>query len=218
MPLPLIPLAVAGVVALAAGGVAVVQTQKAKKKLEGKKVAVIGGEQTGKTALLHYLEQGTWLDSSTPSPNVDKSGRTFELDIDGATVAFSVTRDVSGTQGPSYLEWRKAVEDAHYIWYLFRADRVDIPDSEDAQLVAKHLRRLTHWLKESGSKATVILVGTHADLHPRFPGDFSQIFKEMNEIEAIKVASLKIGARVVVGSLHTPEDAKKLRDQIRGKL
>ena len=73
MPLPLVPLGVVAIGALATLAVRFVRPTL-PQKLKGKRVAILGARQTGKTTLLRFLELGGLLEGDVRGTS-DASGR-----------------------------------------------------------------------------------------------------------------------------------------------
>lgn len=218
MPLPLIPLGVVAVGALATITVKLIKPTL-PQKLKGKRVAILGARQTGKTTLLRYLELDGLLEGNIRGTTDANGGGRFELNIQGANVMFDVLKDVPGNQDLLFKDWREAVESADYVWYLFRADRLAEDDKDQNDMVRKHLTLLKVWIDEiKTNEPKVILVGTHADRHPQYGEDLLTVSQRATAADAIKVNAVKLKASIVVGSLATEESAKRLRKSLRGQL
>lgn len=217
VPIPLlIPLAVLVVPAVTTAVVAVVRAinSNLSKKLDGKKVAILGPPQVGKTTLLRYLESGSDRSSLTVGTVDSGHGGRFELRIDGAVVTFEVPRDVPGNQGLGFPDWHAAISEADYIWYLFRGDLVSLDDAEAMESLRTHLGLLQIWLgNQSTKQPKVVLIGTHVD-EPPGSGELEQITERIQAIDAIKLAVLRLKARIVIGSLADDTHAGRLRDRL----
>lgn len=171
MPLP-IPIIVGGVAAVATIVVNLVKPKKVSKKLAGKRVAILGGQQVGKTMILRYLQFDGLLEGNVRHTAYAADGGSFTLNVAGADTVFAVQKDLPGDQGLQYKDWHEAVDGADYVWYLFRADLVASNDPEQRELMRKHLLLLRDWLDfKKVDKPKVILVGTHADRHELFSTD-----------------------------------------------
>ncbi|MGX1696381.1 GTPase domain-containing protein [Microbacterium keratanolyticum] len=219
MPLPLIPIVVVAVVAGATAVTTAVLNQTLSRKLKDKRVAILGARQTGKTSLLRFLQLDGLLEGDVSSTVNTSSGGTFDLQVQGATVRFDVLKDVPGSQGLAFKDWRAAVEGADYVWYLFRADRVTDGNATEIELIRKHLTSLTTWIDSTrGDKPKVILVGTHADGNPKFWEAASSVVHAAISADVINFYATKLDASVVVGSLATDESAKRLRRALTGQL
>lgn len=218
MPIPLIPIAAVGVAALATVVVRLVKPSWSKK-LEGKRVAILGARQVGKTTLLRYLELDGLLEGDAQSTTDTSHGGAFELDVQGATVRFDVLKDVPGNQDLLFRDWREAVEGADYVWYLFRADLAAESDPTEIEIIRKHQTLLKGWVDAvKTSKPKVILIGTHADRHSSFGEDPSTVIQKAKSADAIKVNAAVLNASIVVGSLATDDGAKRLRKSLTGQL
>lgn len=217
MPIPLlIPIAVLAVPAVTTAVVAVVRAinSNLSKKLNGKKVAILGPPQVGKTTLLRYLERGSDRSSITDGTVLSGHGGRFELRIDGAVVTFEVPRDLPGNQGLGYPDWHAAISEADYIWYLFRGDLVSREDADATESLRTHLGLLQIWLGNLSTKQPkVVLIGTHVD-QPPGSRELEQTNERIQSIDAIKLAVLRLNARVVIGSLADDIGAGRLRDRL----
>ncbi|WP_166867141.1 hypothetical protein [Salinibacterium sp. ZJ70] len=215
MPFPLIPLAV-GAVALVSGAVvAGAKTRDAlvAKKLAATRVAILGRQHVGKTALLTTLQKPS-VTNALPA-SASPLGGQFELEVDGHLVPFTVPRDLPGGAGLGYGHWKTAFDGSGSVWYLFRADRVAAGDHDELAAIKSDVDVLASWLT-GGHHPSVMLIGTWADADPdwmRHPRAFA---RRVASVDAIKVALVKLrGAKLVIGSLSTIDDAERLRREIR---
>ncbi|MGA6126526.1 MULTISPECIES: GTPase domain-containing protein [unclassified Microbacterium] len=212
MPLPLllVPVGVA-VVAVIGGGIALVLSRIAKK-LENRRVAILGGAKVGKTTLLRTLRDATVPDRALTMLDHSWAGR-FEMDVRGRSVEFDVPRDIAANDlDLSYKSWKDAFTEAHYVWYLFRADLVAAGDPDTLDRVKGHLARFKGWMDADKSlRPRIILIGTHADVSPQFEADSGKLIDAVRSASPIKLGMVKLNhADLVVGSLLTDKDAKRL--------
>lgn len=211
MPVPLlIPVGVA-VLAAIGGGIALVLPRIAKK-LENRRVAILGGAKVGKTTLLRTLRDAAIPDRALIASDHSWAGR-FQMDVRGKSVEFDVPRDLAASDVDlSYNHWKDAFTGAHYVWYLFRADLVAAGDPETLERVKGHLARFKGWMAADNSvRPKVILIGTHADKSPESEANFGGLVDAVRSAAPIKLGMVKLNhADLVVGSLLTDKDAKKL--------
>lgn len=212
MPLPLflIPIGI-GVVAAIGGGIALVLPRIAKK-LENRRVAILGGAQVGKTTLLRTLRDAAVPDRALTALDHSWAGR-FQMDVRGKSVEFDVPRDLAANDVDlSYKYWKDAFTGAHYVWYLFRADLVAAGDPDTLDRVKAHLARIKGWMAADKSvRPRIVLIGTHADKSPEFGAGFEGFVDAVRSASPIKLGMVKLNhADLVVGSLLTDKDAKRL--------
>lgn len=212
MPLPLIVIPLALAAAALSGGV-FVAAKAIAKSLEGKNVAILGGQQVGKTTLLNLLRGGE-------NQELQTLGGKFTIEIKGKPVDLNVPRDLAGRDGLGFAAWKEAFSESDYLWYLFRADLIARRDAETIELVKGHLDMFKAWLgTAAGARPKVILIGTWADQHPDFARRVARFIKTVDESDVIKFGSVKLNnAGVVVGSLATEKDADKLLKGIKSRL
>lgn len=219
MPIRLIQ---AGVVALATAALAAVVAIAVKvtiHKLAGKKVAILGAQQVGKTTLLLTLRDGKV--PSRVSKTVDPApGGTFTLPVGDKKVDFKVPKDVPGNDNLAYSTWKEALDGADYVWYLFRADLAALHDPDIDSIVRDHLDVIKDSVKTSGNKKTrVILIGTFADLSPMYSTNLAEFRKSVASSESIKIGLVKIkNSRLAVGSLLKEKEATALIRTVRSHL
>ena len=212
----------AGVVALATAvlaGVVAVAVKITMHKLAGKKVAILGAQQVGKTTLLLTLRDGKV--PSRVSRTVDPArGGTFSLPVGDKKVDFEVPKDVPGNDDLAYSTWKEALNGADYVWYLFRADLAALHDPGTNRMVQDHLDVIKDTVIGSRNKKTkVILIGTFADLSPTYFTNLAEFRKAVASIESIKIGLVRIkNAKLVVGSLLKDKEATALIRTVRSHL
>lgn len=215
MPLPLIPVIAGGVVALGSA----VGIPFFVKLGASKRVAILGGPQTGKSTLLHVLREGVMPFSVEPTPAPTPVGR-FVTKVDQKPVGLQVPNDLPGRQSLGFQEWKRAFVGAQCVWYLFRADRIADGDAEEVRRVKAHLDLLKDWKRASRGKGPrVVLVGTWADVHGEYAASPAQFAADVWAAPPIKLGHVKLGnAPVIVGSLATHSDANALAAKLKNTL
>jgi len=180
-------------------------------RLSGKRVAILGRQQVGKSTLLHFLEHNAVPANSTPTVDPER-GASFAFSVHKKVIHFNVPSDLPGNDGLSFVDWKEAFSEASYVWYVFRADLIAQGDPTELDLLEEHLTLFNHWMpKKKSSGPKVILIGTWADNDPLFVQSPHKFRKLVAGIKPIDVARLKFGRMpVVVGSLLTDESAEKL--------
>ena len=220
MPIPLIVVPIGiGLMAAIGGGIALVLSRIAKK-LENRRVAILGGANVGKTTLLRTLRDATVPDRALTTLDHSWAGR-FQMDVRGKSVEFDVPRDLAANDvGLSYKSWMDAFTGAHYVWYLFRADLVAAGDPDTLDRVKGHLARFKEWMDADKSvRPRIVLIGTHADMSPEFEGESGKLVDAVRSASPIKLGMVKLNhADLVVGSLLTDRDAKRLIKRLGSHL
>ncbi|WP_157155714.1 GTPase domain-containing protein [Diaminobutyricimonas sp. LJ205] len=224
MPLPLVPVVVGVILS---GALATVIPKLAGKrgvpkparKRDGKRVAILGRQQVGKSTLLHLLREGSVPEtiSSTGSPVV---GGEFSMEIGGKVVNFNVAKDLPGNDGLGFGDWKEALSGADYLWYLFRSDLIAQGDPDEIRLVESHLDMFKVWIDDGNTKVPkTILIGTCADWHPSYERHPTQFANAVGAARPIKFGRVKLeNAGVVVGSLVTHTEADRLVESLRSRL
>ena len=216
MPFPLIAPAAALAVATAAV-IAYAKRKSAEQKLSkllaDSQVAILGTPQVGKTALLERLQTSDAV--NTLAATAEPRGGSFELELAGKKITFTVPRDVSGEPGLGFHEWKDAFTTSGVVWYLFRADRIANGDPDETALVKSHLNMLADWMP-STNRPLVTLIGTWADAHPDWCTHPKRVERAVANSDTIKAGCVKLHhASLVVGSLSTVEDVKKLKKDLQ---
>jgi hypothetical protein len=204
---------------MASGGAAFA-TRLLWKKLDGKSVAILGARGVGKTALLSTLQHGDLPNRSITSGELGFDGK-FSMEVNGKTVAFDTPRDLAGNDADvGFKRWKEAFLGADYVWYVFRADLIAQGDSETIERVSGHLNRFKDWMLSSkAGHPSIVLIGTHADNAPEYGHDAAAFAEMVRSSAAIKLGLVKLNhAGLVVGSLSTINEAKKLVKELRGEL
>lgn len=218
----LVRLIQAAFVALAAtivGGVVTLAAKRILLKLAGKRVAILGAQQVGKTTLLLVLRDGKLPRGVFATVDPAKGG-AFSLAVGDKEIDFEVPKDLPGNDGLGYPTWKEAFEGAHYVWYLFRADLIASGDAATKAMVGDHLEAIGEWVKAAkGRKPMVVLIGTHSDISPVYTQSLAEFRNSVAAADSIKVGLVKLKkAKLVVGSLSTDSEAGSLIKTVRSHL
>lgn len=187
------------------------------KAVSGRRIAVIGGAQTGKTTLVTYLRDRRLPDPGTESQPVQDK---FTLRFGKKDVECVVARDVPGGGGQLVPESKEAFTKADFVLYLFRADRLVAGDAESLLQVKTHLDTMKIWLDgDRFSKPRIVLVGTHEDAIEEHAGVRADPRALVASLNVIKLGRVKLGnPDVVVGSLDTAKGCAKLVQDVTEAL
>lgn len=219
MPIPLIPVIIVAAVIIGVGGT--IATRRIAKRLDGKRVAVLGGRRVGKSSLIRYLSTGdVATDPAEGNPGDAEESAAFGLKIGKKRAEFVVPRDLPGADGLGLPKWREAFSAADLVWYLFRADLIVQGDAKEIGEVRKHLEAMNGWRADMRSKGPkIVLIGTWADELPEWRDDPRGSLDSVRSAEPLKFGAVKLGhAPVIVGGLGSVEDAEKLVKSLANNL
>ena len=185
------------------------------KALKGKKLAVLGEREVGKTTLLKFLAEGSIPEKyeATIEGGEKVCGRRFRLrDLE---LVIKDTRDVPGRRG---YGWERITKDADVVLYLLRADRLMEGHKPTQDRVRGDIDQIKRWLGENPKKEfPLFLIGTHCDLTDpdltTLPADKIGVYEdEMHEI--LEEVFLRGGGegkvRIMLGSLKSAATTEKL--------
>lgn len=207
-------LIIAGTAAIAAAGVAYWKRDEIKDvcdsltiSLKGKRVAVLGERNVGKTVLLKFLASGEVPDEYMQTVLTEKvKGKRFamgDLKLD-----LKETRDVPGGHD-AIEEWKALHDEADIVLYLVNAQQVN------QQRIRRDLEKLETWSKVRVPKPKLVVIVTHMDLDPTYVvtpgsglGHFRDRFVKLN-LEA-GLSKLSHRPPIILGSLVNRDQAAKL--------
>ncbi len=166
MPLPLIAVGIAaGVTALvaAAAGAGIALTKNA----QGKKLALIGPKEAGKSTWKTFLKDGTIPQGYEHTILTE----TITKDIILGKLKMKVTlNDVSGSSD-ALNEWKQYSEEADHVFFF--VDVVKLENTEYLTKAQRFARQVGLWKEMS---ADVTLVVSHADFDPDWKhGDYDAV-------------------------------------------
>jgi hypothetical protein len=211
---------IAGAVAATGGVVAYANKrsleQRLAKRLKNQKVSILGAEKVGKSSLLAALRRPK-RDNMLPPTSAPPQGE-FTMQIGGAEVSFVVPRDLPSNPGVGGHIWKDAFQSADHVWYLFRADLLARADSTTIERVRDDVSLLSAWMKNA-NPPKVTLIGTWADADPAWEDDPSGFAERVSSATPIDIAQVLLHkAPVVVGSLETPKNSRRLLDDLARSL
>ena len=218
MPLPIILIWIAG--ALLVGGGAALGWNELVFKLKGKRLAILGEREVGKTVLTQFMTTGTVPSDYKETVAPEATSRNHLKLIDLALVVHR-SFDVGGGKA-NYGEWRRGHDEADLVFYLLRADRLGAGRKETLDRVINDLTHIKGW-REARQKAgqsvpTLVIIGTHCDLDPAFEavrdgqaGEYLERFKARPSLQKVwALAGGMARVPVVLGSLETDGHRKAL--------
>ena len=214
MPIWIPILIIFGVVAL--GTVVALNWDDLVINLKGKKLAVLGEREVGKTHLCQFLSTGTIPDKYEQTLDPEPVGnRRFKLqDLD---LKIKKTKDVAGDK-VAYGEWKKLFDEADVVLYLFRADKIILGDKRTEERIRDDMRHIGQWLDTRSKRPHFFLIGTHCDLDPKFKhltadnlGTYrDDILQKMIIIEAVLMAGGSKNVKVLIDSMKSIEWTERL--------
>lgn len=207
-------LIVAGAAAAVAAGVAYWKRDEIKDgwdslmiSLKGKRVAILGERNVGKTALLKFLASGEVSDEYMQTTLTEKvQGKRFamgDLKLD-----LKETRDVPGA--PDAIEdWKTLHNEADIVLYLVNAQEIN------QQRIKRDLEKLESWRKAPAPSPKLVVIVTHMDLDPTYvatpvsgQGHFRDRFVKLH----LDAGLSKLSQRppIILGSLVSRDQAARL--------
>lgn len=184
---------------------------------KGKKIAIFGDIQTGKTTLHNFLRNGEMLKEHIATKRKTKVKKNrfklneLELDIKDGT-------DIPGLN--EYIsEWKGIFKKSDICFYLFDTSKVYYDDTEYINKIFKHLSHIGDWRKEFKNKTTLVLIGTFADTLEEYQNqNKSNVqFFEQKIREKIKEGYLQASlspSNIFIGSFKNEESMSLLVSNI----
>lgn len=187
---------------------------------KGKKLAVLGERQVGKTTLIQFLTEGSiptkYTQTVAPKP---VSRKRFQL----KDLQLSIKRGFDfGGSTDSYGEWKKQCQEADLILYLLRADRLLAGDATVEGRIRDDLKHIEGWLAEWRKKQKrplpFFIIGTHCDLNNDFVvltddtvGAFHDKFRDLPIVRELvaRGGGLQL-VKVVLGSMESIDATQNL--------
>lgn len=207
-------LIVAGATAVVAAGIAYWKRGDIKDvwesliiSLKGKRVAVLGERNVGKTVLLKFLANGEVPGEYMQTVLTEKvEGK--RLAMDDLKLDLKETRDVPGGHD-AIEEWKKLHDEADIVLYLVNAQQVN------QQRIRRDLEKLESWSKAPAPQPKLVVIVTHMDLDPTYVdtpasglGHFRDRFVKLN-LDA-GLSKLSHRPTIILGSLENRDQAAKL--------
>ncbi|WP_313455885.1 GTPase domain-containing protein [Stenotrophomonas sp.] len=175
--------------------------------LKGKRVAVLGERNVGKTVLLKFLANGDIPEEYMQTLLVERiEGRRFsigdlKLDLKG-------TRDVPGGRD-AIEDWKALHDESDIVLYLVNAQQID------DQRIMRDLGKLDGWSATRKSRPRLVVLVTHMDLNSEYvrtPGSGLGTFRDQFVQRHLDsgLSRLQIRPPVLLGSLVDKDQAAKL--------
>jgi GTPase SAR1 family protein len=217
MPLPLIPLIIAGISALFGIGLSVAFWDEITIFFKGKHVTIFGAIETGKTTLHKYLREGeivTEHKATKRKTTVEKNRfklKELELLIKEGT-------DISGQQD-FIKDWKEIFKNSDICFYMFDTSKVYNNDKDHIEKIYFHLTHIDKWKKEFKINPYLIMIGCFADKIPEYHTlnkSNVQLFEQKIR-EKIKPAFLQASispSDIFIGSLLNKTNIETLMSEV----
>ncbi|MEA1030629.1 MULTISPECIES: GTPase domain-containing protein [unclassified Pseudomonas] len=178
--------------------------------LKGKRVAVLGERNVGKTVLLRFLASGEVPDEymHPEQTMLTEKVERKRFAMGDLKLDLKETRDVSGGHD-AIEEWKALHDEADIVVYLVNAQQVN------QQRIRRDLEKLESWSKARAPQPTLVVIVTHMDLDPTYVatpasglGHFRDRFVKLN-LDA-GLSKLSHRPPIILGSLVNRDQAAKL--------
>ncbi|ALG70968.1 hypothetical protein [Azospirillum thiophilum] len=190
----------------------------------GKRVAVLGARQVGKTCMIKILSTGSIPEIYEQTNSAERAtGRRFSLkDLD---LKIDDTLDVPGDKF-HYADWKEVADRADLVLYLLRADLLLAGSTQVEERVRDDMRHIGNWLRARSRRPQFFVVGTHCDLDPAFAdltrdkvGDYYDRFRKLPAVaELVAHCGGAKHVKFSLGSMVTREVGEALVYDIFRKL
>lgn len=224
MPLPIIILIVVAAAALTGGVVAVsLNWDCIRKEWRGKRVAVLGEYQVGKTSLIHFFTKGSIPSNykATLSPKLHQQSKRLKLEE--LELKLDDVWDIPALKEARISDWRPNYENADIVFYLLKANEIIARNAKIEKRVKNDLETIRDWQEGLKSKGVnpppLFIIGTHCDKDPDFAnlsevnkGDYYEKFRNLPVLQELTAlgGSQMHPVRVILGSLLSEDLAEKL--------
>lgn len=219
-PVSIITVVVVALASAAAGATVTANWDSIVIWWKGKKVGILGAEESGKTTLLSFLKEGsipTEYDETLGAiPSKAKRVKIRDLEL-----LLQAGKDVGGRRRARDQNWRDIVLESDIILYLIRAHELD--QRSLTERIREDAEMIEGWIREREKPPTIAIVGTHADCDERFLSasrkELENLFEQNDEIRRLVV--LFGGSQrtlVLLGSLKTLDDSERLAFALLSQL
>ena len=130
------------------------------KELSGKRFAVLGQENVGKTVLIKYLTEGVFTKTYKETILEEKTPKNV-LHLKDLKLKIKESKDVSG--GGGYGPWKNIFVDSDIVLYLFRLDSFEKGSS--IERIKRDVGQISKWINDNQNtkERKIIVIGTFAD-------------------------------------------------------
>lgn len=217
VPIPLLAIAAVAFATLVAGTVvAALNWENIMLALQGKRLAVLGERGVGKTSMISFLHTGSLPQKYQMTGGAKRvPQRRFKLkDLD---IKLKEGRDLSGDTS-AYGDWKNAVDQADFVFYLLRADKLHASNETLEKRAKSDLRHLSDWMERRPKQQPLFIVATHidkitdyADITPEKHAAYVDRFRQLPIVdELIGLGGGDMRVKLFLGSLKSTDTAEKL--------
>jgi len=215
MPLPLVPIFIALVVG-ASGATVACKWDDIISNIKGKKIAVLGARNVGKTTLLKYMEKGILIERYSQTVARDEIERT-RLKLGDLDIRLNKTDDLPGDK-VAYAAWKSLFYKSDLVFYIVRTDMLLKNDLATEKRSKDDLEQIHQWIKESKIKKQFFIIGNHWNSDSEFKnltedtkGDYVDRFRALPVVKKMtQLAGGSAAVKVALGSLASAKDADEL--------
>ena len=190
-------------------------------QMKGKRIAVLGARQVGKTTLLSFISKKVLVKDykATLKPEDIERKMLTEYGID---IRLKSTQDVAGSDTADLrVVWKNLCEKSDTIIYILRTDLLLNFHQATENRVKTDLQHITEWVKNNNKK--LIIVGNHWNTDSQYGilnqsdklGEYYDKVKKlpvMQDIETLAGGAGKV--KLALGSLDNEERIQKLLQAI----
>lgn len=220
MPLPVLVLIVVGVVSVLVGTTVALNWDKVVVAFKGKRLAVLGAREVGKTHMISFLTTGS-IPAEYKRTTVQRETKARRFHLRDLEIIVKDSDDTGGDKA-FYGEWKLLHDQADVVFYLLRADRLIAGDGATESRVRDDLQHIGRWLDSRSPRPPFFIIGTHCDLDPSFGsltgdkmGEYVDSFRRLPIVaELVARGGGSSVAKVVLGSMKTIEDTEALVYQV----
>lgn len=209
-------------------------SKEQKEKLDGKKIAILGARETGKSRFFEYIateKLATNVDDyeqTRTRENVAKkyslSSPTVTRQIDGISITFDLAESIDvGGGANSYGDWQKVIQSADFLLYLVDLHQLvhDKTYPDVIQHDIESIKKEVHKKNDTNGFNKLVLVANKSDKVKTRTGNAVDEDVFANH-PAIQESVLRLGGtdkcKFVVGSLKDESTAKELLKNILNKI
>lgn len=183
----------------------------------GKKIAILGTIETGKTTMHKFLRDGEVVtDHIATRRQIDVEKSVFK--VDNHELLIKKGKDISG-QRTFVSEWKTLYIDCDICFYMFNASKVYANDKEHLEEIYANIAQFGEWNNELKKKPQVFMIGSHADMIKEYQEANQSNIQSIDKVirENLKrsylLIDLKPGA-IFNASLTTSENINELMREI----